>query len=415
MKKTVFALFNLPLLWRGLGGGLLLLSGFATVAVGQHAEINAGATYTIASTVAASSAATYRWLENGQVISGATAANYTVPASKVAGVYTYIRQAKSAECTEWQSSNEFVVSVVGPAATATLAPYMDPRDGKVYQTVKMPDGKVWFAENLNYTKDLYYNASSNVANGKSFTSNVNGIPAIGSYWCPPVFYVNGVSLAPVVAGTQAACDTYGALYTWETAMMVDGKYSDEAKTGSAWEESWVSPNYLASGTAPKNAPNADKNNARGATNVKGGGRGICPVGWHIPTDLEWATMLDKVEGTGTGTTYTASQTGIGWWGTDAGAKLKSQAIFTGTDPGTGSWLDNANRGTNSTGFGAVPAGYRNGTGSQFHYKGHHAYYWSSSVNSATYTWRRYFQYDHALVHRNNSNRSHGFSVRCVKD
>jgi uncharacterized protein (TIGR02145 family) len=418
MKKTLFALFNFPLLWRGLGGGLLLLSGFGTVAVAQHAEINAGATYTIASTVAAASAATYRWLENGQVVSGATAANYTVPSTKVAGIYRYIRQAKSADCTEWQSSNEFVVSVVGPAATATLAPYMDPRDGKVYQTVKMPDGKVWFAENLNYTKDLYYNAASNVANGSAFTAIANGVPAIGSYWCPPVYWNSGAALpaAQLVPGSQGACEVYGALYTWETAMMVDGKYTDEAKTSSAWSETWVSSNTFTSG-APGSTANADKNNARGATNVKGGGRGICPPGWHIPTDREWATMLDKVEG---GSTYSTSQTGTGFWGSTvttvaAGVKLKSQAIFSGTDPGTGSWLDHDNRGSNVSGFGAVPAGGRDLNGSQLNYRGLRSPIWSSSVGSSGYAWYREFRYGDAQVRRFFSDRSYGFSVRCVRD
>jgi uncharacterized protein (TIGR02145 family) len=288
---------------------------------------------------------------------------------------------------------------------------MDPRDGKVYQTVKMPDGKVWFAENLNYTKDLYYNAASNMANGKEFISSDNGVPAIGSYWCPPVYFVNGAAITKpqLVPGSQAACDVYGALYTWETAMMVDGKYADEAHSSITWSESSCS--YLATGTALKNAANADKNNARSATNVKGGGRGICPVGWHIPTELEWATMLDKVEGN---TTYTTNQTDAGWWG-NAGVRLKSQAVFTGSDPGTRSWLDTDNRGTNTTGFGAVPAGRRGYDGAQFYYRGLDAVYWSSSVNSANNVWRRVFDYSHAQVHCGLSHRSAGFSVRCVRD
>jgi uncharacterized protein (TIGR02145 family) len=167
----------------------------------------------------------------------------------------------------------------------------------------MPDGKTWFAQNLNYTKDLVYNKYAYEANGKQFTSSENGVPAIGSYWCPPQYWVNGVATAPVASGTEADCNTYGALYTWETEMMADGKYADEAKTSSAWDESWVSGKYFPSG-APGSTANADTNNARGAVTVKNGGRGICPMGWHIPADREWAAMLDKVEGSGTGTSTT---------------------------------------------------------------------------------------------------------------
>jgi uncharacterized protein (TIGR02145 family) len=393
-------------LWRFKGFMLAALSGLAVVAFAQNVEINRGTSYLIASTVDASGASTYQWLENGQVISGATGASYIVPDTKHAGIYRYIRQAKSADCPDWQSSNEFTVSVVGPETTGALAPYIDPRDGKEYQTVNMPDGKTWFAQNLNYTKDLYYNTASDVANGKTFTSMDNGVPAIGSYWCPPM-YVG----TPTASGAQGACDVYGALYTWETAMMVDGKYADETKTGTAWVESWVSSNYFDTG-APGATSQADINNARGGTNIKSGGRGICPPGWHIPTDREWAQMLDAAEGN---TTYTVGQTGIGWWGTVAGQKIKSRAIYTGADPGDGSWMDDANRGTNISGFGAVSSGYRHANGAQFYDRGVHVTIWSSSVGSSSGAWHRFLVYNSTQVFRNYPSRSYGLSVRCVRD
>jgi hypothetical protein len=236
-------------------------------AFAQGAEVCQGAAYTIADAVSASAGSEYRWVENGNVLSGTGQATYTVPADKPVGIYTYIRQSKSSECDEWQSSNEFTVTVfactfTAGSATGATAIFTDPRDGKKYKTVVMPDGKTWFGQNLNYTKDLTYNAYVAEANGKQFTSTAIGVPAIGSYWCPPQYWVNGVATVPVVSGDESACNTYGALYTWETAMMVDGKYSDEAKSGSAWEESWVSGNYFGSG-APGATANADKNNARG--------------------------------------------------------------------------------------------------------------------------------------------------------
>jgi uncharacterized protein (TIGR02145 family) len=349
------------------------------------------------------------------VLAGTNAAAYNVLNNKAAGVYTYVRQSKSADCPDWQSSNEFTVTVFACSFTAgtqtgATATFTDPRDGKQYKTVVMPDGRTWFAQNLNYTKDLTFNAYSYEANGKQFTSTANGVPAIGSYWCPPVFWVNGAESVPVASGAQNVCDVYGALYTWETAMMVDGKYADEAKIGSAWDESWVSPYYYASG-APGTTTNADKNNARGTVTAKDGGRGICPMGWHIPTDLEWAAMLDKVNNT---SAFTASPGVNQWQGTDEGLKLKSAATFTGTDPGDGSWADN-NLGTNSTGFGAVPAGYRNYNGAQFINRGIGAIYWNSSVGGSAYAWLRTFGYSNSESHRHNTSRSFGFSVRCVKD
>jgi uncharacterized protein (TIGR02145 family) len=364
----------------------------------QYVDVNYGTPYTIASTVDASSASTYQWLENGMVIAGATATAYTVPASKPAGVYRYIRQAKSEDCTEWQSSNEFTVSVVGPAATATLTPYIDPRDGKLYQTVKMPDGKVWFAQNLNYTKDLYYNTASNTANGASFTSYANGEPAIGSYWCPAM-------AGSVLAGSEADCNVYGALYTWETVMMLDGKYADDTKTSTAWSESWVSGNYFNTG-APGTTAQANINNARG-------GRGICPPGWHVPTDREWAQMQDAVEG---GNAYT-SQTASGWLnGNNAGKKLKSQVVYTGTDPGNGAWQDDATgRGTNIAGFSLLPGGQRNYDGARFAGRGGSGGYWISSVGDNNNSWNRYFDYANTGAHRGYAYRSAGYPIRCVRN
>jgi uncharacterized protein (TIGR02145 family) len=293
--------------------------------------------------------------------------------------------------------------VVGPAAAAVLVPYIDPRDGKMYQTVKMPDGKVWFAQNLNYTKDLYYNAASNVANGAPFTASGSATVAIGSYWCPG-------KAGGVAAGIQSACDVYGAMYTWETVMMLDGKYADDTKTSTTWDETWVESNYYVTSTAPS-AAIANINNARG------GGRGICPPGWHVPTDYELAQMLDKVDGSGTGTTFTVNQTGLGWWGTDAAVKLKSAATFTGTELGDGSWQFSSatSTGTNTTGFSAVPAGYRYDSGTLFSSRGNNVSYWSSSVSNNANVWYRYIYWNFAQVFRQIHYRSNGFSVRCVRN
>jgi hypothetical protein len=76
-------------------------------------SINCGQSYTINSTVDASAGGatiTYQWLENGSKVTG-TAASYTVPATKSVGLYTYIRQAMTTGCPDWQSSNAFTVEV----------------------------------------------------------------------------------------------------------------------------------------------------------------------------------------------------------------------------------------------------------------------------------------------------------------
>jgi uncharacterized protein (TIGR02145 family) len=398
--------------------GLLsvVLSGLVVNAFAQSVDVCADALpYTIASTVDASGASTYQWLENGQIISNASAPTYVVPSGKAAGQYTYIRQAKSADCSEWQSSNEFTVTVFNctfaPPCTVTscIATFTDPRDGKKYKTVVMPDGKTWFAQNLNYTKDLTYNAYAYEANGKQFTSTNNGVPAIGSYWCPAVD-------GSVTSGSEADCRTYGALYTWETVMMVDGKYADETKTSTAWDESWVSPYYYAG--APNSSPNADKNNARGGTNAKGGGRGICPLGWHVPTITEWTVLLDLVNEDGTGSSFANADCNA-YKSKDAWQKLRSPMSYDLTDPGDGSWPSSAEPALGNLGFDVVPTGYRCAETQNWFRTGLYARGTSTQLMASTpshdYAGNSVAYSKNSIVHTYCTPRAEGHPVRCVVD
>jgi uncharacterized protein (TIGR02145 family) len=319
------------------------LISLVVVAHAQGADICAGSPYTIASAVDASGATTYQWLENGRLISGASAATYLVPADKAVENYTYIRQAKSPDCSEWQSSNEFVVTVFNCSfsagtATGATATFTDPRDGKRYKTVVMPDGKTWFAQNLNYTKDLTFNASVFEANGKPYASP-GGAFAIGSYWCSGVPYST--------SSEKKTCDVFGALYSLQTALMIDGKYNDASKTSSTWDNTWEYPGWY--------PPTAISINVGAASNhARGGGQGICPKGWHIPTLLEWAQLLDAVGGdksyTSLANVYIHMENGVG-------QKLRSVKVAAESHKVLdGSWPAAYAPGTDDYGFTVLPAG-----------------------------------------------------------
>jgi uncharacterized protein (TIGR02145 family) len=270
----------------------------------------------------------------------------------------------------------------------------------------MPDGRTWFAQNLNYTKDLTFNMYASEANGKQYITWVNGVPAIGSYWCP------GVNNS-VYEGDRNMCNVYGALYTWETVMMLDGKYADETKTSSAWDESWMSPYYYNYSDKFASDPNADRNNGRGGTNVKGGGRGICPMGWHVPTILEWATLLDKVDGNGNSTSFTLSSGGC--IGVDAGLKLRSAATYTGTDPGDGSWLLYDVPGTDEYGFRHVPSGFVYPHNSTFIGRGSWAALPSSTVFNDYIEHIISITLSDKCVHMGSYERRDGIPARCIMD
>lgn len=131
-----------------------------------------------------------------------------------------------------------------------------------------------------------------------------------------------------------------------------------------------------------------------------GARGICPPGWHLPTDEEWKVLQGAVD----------SQYGIGdniwnnvgYYGYDAGTNLKS----------TSGWHANGN-GTDLFGFSGLPSGSRY-CGSVFGV-GHNGFWWTSTVNNYSSAWLRYFQYDFTKVNRYSTSKEVGYSVRCLKD
>jgi uncharacterized protein (TIGR02145 family) len=196
-------------------------------------------------------------------------------------------------------------------------------------------------------------------------------------------------------------------------MMVDGKYADESKTSRAWDQLWVSPYYYYT-TAPVATPKADKNNGRGGTDAKDGGRGICPKGWHIPTDLEWAIMLDAVDGDGSEHAF-ANQAGTGYVGIDAGIKLKSAGTYTGVDPGDGSWRNSQYNGTNDYLFMLLPNGHAQLNVNVFQGRGTRAAVHTSSTNDL-YSHIAIWAYDNNPYCARSGNRTwHGMSVRCILD
>ena len=125
-------------------------------------------------------------------------------------------------------------------------------------------------------------------------------------------------------------------------------------------------------------------------------RGLCPSGWHVPTDGEWMTLEMAL-----GMTEVEANDG-NWRGTDQGTQMK-------TDYG---WYNGGN-GTNSSSFSGLPGGYRYNDGS-FHGAGDIGHWWSSSPYGPS-AWSRRLQYNNEYVYRMYFQQRLGFSVRCVQD
>jgi uncharacterized protein (TIGR02145 family) len=118
-------------------------------------------------------------------------------------------------------------------------------------------------------------------------------------------------------------------------------------------------------------------------------RNVCPVGWHMSTDAEWTTLI----------TYLGDD-GV------AGGKLK--------ETGTTHWQSPNEGASNSSGFTALPSGFRNFDG-RFYSIGGHGYLWSSSEYSTSSAYYRELFYNYFDISRRYFNKANGFSVRCLRD
>lgn len=117
--------------------------------------------------------------------------------------------------------------------------------------------------------------------------------------------------------------------------------------------------------------------------------GICPPGWHIPTDVEWGTL----------TTYLGGVT-------VAGGKMKEIGYSHWQYPNAGA--------TNESGFTALPGGFRN-TDGNFGVMGNNADLWSSSETVSNYAWGRVLHFSDVIVLRGDFPETLGLSVRCLQD
>ena len=159
-------------------------------------------------------------------------------------------------------------------------------------------------------------------------------------------------------------NTYGRLYDWK-AMMQGALYSDANPSGV---------------------------------------QGICPAGWHVPSDAEWTQL----------TTYVGSQSEYQCGGR-SNIIAKALASTTGWTTSIATCaVGNTPADNNATGFSAVPAGcyYASDGYSDF---GGCAYFWSTTQVISNYAYNQGLYYSNASVPRSNSHVNYGFSVRCLKD
>jgi uncharacterized protein (TIGR02145 family) len=118
-----------------------------------------------------------------------------------------------------------------------------------------------------------------------------------------------------------------------------------------------------------------------------GVQGICPSGWHLPTDAEWTVL----------TTYLGGES-------VAGGKMKEIGTTHWASPNTGA--------TNGSGFTGLPGGF--GSGGNFLQSGYGGFWASSTETDFSNARNRVLYYSGTDVQRDNNNKSEYYSVRCLK-
>jgi uncharacterized protein (TIGR02145 family) len=224
--------------------------------------------------------------------------------------------------------------------------------------------QVWMTTNMNY--------------GTRITGGQNQNP--GQKWC-----YNDV---------ESNCTIYGGMYEWTAVMNISPTYLLNTST------------YY--GTADEIC------NPCGPTTGHNGVKGICPYGYHIPSDCEFSQYEYCLESTisPTGNTPLSDfQTiNLNYRGSNssAGPGAKMKATSSNNPP----W-----DGTNISGFNALPTGYySNGWGNNL---GTLSYYWTSTEHP---TMPQGLSVMHCLfsgrgdIYRQmESSKSNGFPLRCLKD
>ena len=132
-------------------------------------------------------------------------------------------------------------------------------------------------------------------------------------------------------------------------------------------------------------------------------RGICPIGWHVPSNAEWTQLTQYVSSQGSCVCGNS---------TSSIAKALAAATTSWTASTTECAVGNDPSSNNCTGFSAMPAGYWS---SSYILSGSCANFWSSTGSSGGRAFNRYLTHDSASVISGNYTTGTHLSVRCIRN
>ncbi len=136
----------------------------------------------------------------------------------------------------------------------------------------------------------------------------------------------------------ANCEAYGGLYQWNEAMQYDST---------------------------------------------GGNQGVCPNGWHVPTNKDWKILQDYVK--------------------DKAVKIIDKNA------------KNGHTYTNESGFSALLSGYSDNIFGCFYGVENYSYFWTSTESSDKKAYGIFLSYNYNNISFYYNNKGRGLSIRCIKN
>lgn len=118
---------------------------------------------------------------------------------------------------------------------------------------------------------------------------------------------------------------------------------------------------------------------------------LAPTGWHVPSDLEWTALYNNLGGDSI-----------------AGGQMKDTSSL---------WFSPNVGATNSSGFKALPAGYRYASGDYYIIR-EVAFFWSTTqidTLASGYSWTCELNNTFKKAYRRVGSKGDGVSIRCIKD
>jgi uncharacterized protein (TIGR02145 family) len=119
-------------------------------------------------------------------------------------------------------------------------------------------------------------------------------------------------------------------------------------------------------------------------------RNVCPIGWHVPSESEFTTLINYLGGENT-----------------AGGKMKETGLAHWTSPNLYA--------SNLSGFTALGGGYINNNTGLLSDIGNYGSFWTSTSDGATNQWMRALYFVNADALSYTINKKMGYNIRCLKD